>query len=75
MWRPIENPAFDTSLGFSTVDEKIDLFPMRLKFPGGPGETYAIKWNARHKWVYLRGMSPDEVVTFKWCGALLTVIY
>ncbi|KAK0184900.1 hypothetical protein F5146DRAFT_938253 [Armillaria mellea] len=68
LWRPIENPALDTPLGFidsSTVDEKIDLFPMTLKFPGGPGETYAVKWNARHKWVYLRGMTPGEIVIFK----------
>ncbi|KAK0432025.1 hypothetical protein EV421DRAFT_1924905 [Armillaria borealis] len=36
LWRPIENPALDTPLGFidsRTVDEKIDSSSVTLKFP------------------------------------------
>ncbi len=76
LWRPIGNAAYDTPLGFidsSTVDKDVDLFPMTLKFPGGPGETYAVKWNKNHKWVYLRGMTPEEVVIFKWCFSVLNL--
>ncbi|KAE9387881.1 hypothetical protein BT96DRAFT_927362 [Gymnopus androsaceus JB14] len=68
LWRPINHAAYGTPLGFidsSTVDYENDLFPMTLKFPGGPGETYAVKWSPQHRWCYLRGMTPDEVVLFK----------
>jgi hypothetical protein len=69
IWRPIRNPAYDWPLGFidtSTVVPERDLMPMTLKFPGGPGETYGVKYHPDHKWFYLRGMTPEEVVVFKW---------
>ncbi|KAG6827586.1 hypothetical protein H0H92_011209 [Tricholoma furcatifolium] len=67
LWRPITHAAFDFPLGFCdtrTVKES-DLMPMTLKFPGGPGETYGVKYNPAHEWVYLRGMDIDEMVLFK----------
>ncbi|KAG6918618.1 hypothetical protein DXG01_013029 [Tephrocybe rancida] len=68
LWRPITHESFDFPLGFCdtrTVKEG-DLMPMTLKFPGGPGETYGVKYNQAHEWVYLRGMAPDEIALFKW---------
>ncbi|KIK65079.1 hypothetical protein GYMLUDRAFT_159991 [Collybiopsis luxurians FD-317 M1] len=68
LWRPISHAAYDTPLGFidsSTVNYEEDIFPMTLKFPGGPGETFAVKWSPDHHWCYLRGMTPDEIVLFK----------
>ncbi|KAF9062511.1 hypothetical protein BDP27DRAFT_1300329 [Rhodocollybia butyracea] len=68
LWRPISHAAYDTPLGFidsSTIDYSADLFPMTLKFPGGPGETFAVRWSTNHHWCYLPGMTPDEIVLFK----------
>lgn len=68
LWRPLSHPADDWPLGFidsSTANVERDLFAMTLKFPGGPGETYAVKHHPDHRWVYLRSMQPDEIVLFK----------
>lgn len=54
LWRPISHAAYDWPLGFcdsSTLDPATD----------------GVKHNPNHKWKYLRGMTPDECVLFKWC--------
>ncbi|KAJ7747621.1 hypothetical protein DFH07DRAFT_830807 [Mycena maculata] len=68
LWRPISHAAYDWPLGFcdsSSLNPETDLMAMTLKFPGGPGETYGIKYNPNHRWRYLRGMEPEECVLFK----------
>ncbi|KNZ77549.1 hypothetical protein J132_05142 [Termitomyces sp. J132] len=67
LWRPISHDTFDFPLGFidTRTMNNSDLMPMTLKFPGGPGETYGVKYNPAHKWIYLRGMATDEIVLFK----------
>ncbi|KAJ7235821.1 hypothetical protein C8J57DRAFT_1088640 [Mycena rebaudengoi] len=55
LWRPISHAAYDWPLGFcdsSTLNPTKDLMGMTLKFPGGPGETYGVKYNPNHKWKY-----------------------
>ncbi|KIM43506.1 hypothetical protein M413DRAFT_443437 [Hebeloma cylindrosporum] len=67
LWRPIGNPAIDWPLGlcdYRSVDAK-DPFPVALVYPDHEGETLAIKYNTNHKWKYLHGMTPDEVVLIK----------
>jgi hypothetical protein len=43
-----------------------DFVPLKLKFPDRDGETFAVKYNARHKWQYLAGMTPEEFILIKW---------
>ncbi|KAJ3512656.1 hypothetical protein NLJ89_g3398 [Agrocybe chaxingu] len=48
-----------------SVDQKGDMFPVALIYPDREGETQGVKFNENHKWKYLRGMTPDEVVLIK----------
>ncbi|KLO11932.1 hypothetical protein SCHPADRAFT_891210 [Schizopora paradoxa] len=68
IWRPIGHPAFDHPLAlcdFRTVNAKTDLVPGVLKFPDMERETFVVKHNPAHKWKYVRGMTPDEIVLIK----------
>ncbi|KAI5117231.1 hypothetical protein M0805_009268, partial [Coniferiporia weirii] len=68
LWRPIGRPALDHPLAlcdFRSVDVKHDLVPSTLKYPDHDGETYTVRHNPAHKWKYLRGMEPNEVVLIK----------
>lgn len=68
LWRPIENPAYDWPLAFCdyrSVDPKNDFTPSTLKYPEYDGETMNVKFNPQHKWKYVRGMAPDELVLIK----------
>ena len=72
LWRPIANPALDWPLGlcdYKSVDEN-DTFPMALIYPNHEGETLGVKYNPNHKWKYLHGMTPDEIVLIKWYVSL-----
>lgn len=68
LWRPIANPAVDWPLAlcdYRSVDLKRDSFPVALIFPDREGETLGIKFNENHKWKYLHGMTPEEIVLIK----------
>ena len=72
LWRPIANPAIDWPLGlcdYRSVDQK-DCFPTALIFPDREAETLVVKYNPNHKWKYLRGMTPDEIILIKWYVSL-----
>ena len=69
LWRPISRPAWDWPLALCdgrSVDATADLVPTTLKYPDRDGETFSVKFNEGHKWKYLRGMEPDELVLIKW---------
>ena len=69
LWRPIGNPAIDWPLGlcdYRSVDLKKDTFPVALIYPDREGETMGVKYNPNHKWKYLYGMTPEEIVLIKW---------
>ena len=69
LWRPIANPAVDWPLAlcdYRSVDVKKDIFPVALIYPDRKGETLAVKYNEEHKWKYLRGMTPEEIILIKW---------
>lgn len=51
---------------FRSVDPKRDAFPVALVYPDHEGETMAIRYNPKHEWKYVRGMTPDEIVLIKW---------
>ena len=69
LWRPIANPAIDWPLAlcdYRSVDPKKDTFPIALIYPDREGETMGVKYNENHKWKYLYGMTPEEIVLIKW---------
>ncbi|KAL0563361.1 hypothetical protein V5O48_018707, partial [Marasmius crinis-equi] len=62
LWRPISHPAEDWPLAvcdFRTIDREKDLVPMDLIYPDKVGQTLGVRYNAQHKWKYLRGMTPE----------------
>ena len=69
LWRPIEYPALDWPLAlcdYRSVDKEKDVFPVARLGPGREGEMFGVAYNENHKWKYLRGMTPDELVLIKW---------
>ena len=69
LWRPIAVPALDWPLAlcdYRSFDLKKDTFPLALIFPDRRGETLGLKSNENHKWKYLHGMTPEEIVLIKW---------
>ncbi|KAH8073006.1 hypothetical protein BXZ70DRAFT_748481 [Cristinia sonorae] len=68
LWRPIAHPAYDWPLAlcdYSSIDYKRDLIPTTLRYPDRDGETFSVAYAPGHKWKYLRGMTPDELVLIK----------
>ncbi|KAJ8487456.1 hypothetical protein ONZ45_g14327 [Pleurotus djamor] len=68
LWRPISHIALDWPLAlcdFRSVDVKKDLVPVALVYPDREGETFGVQYSPEHKWKYLRGMEPDELVLIK----------
>ena len=69
LWRPISHPAYDWPLAlcdYRSVDSARDLVPTTLRYSDRDGETFSVKYSPEHKWKYLRGMEPDELVLIKW---------
>jgi hypothetical protein len=69
LWRPISNVALDWPLAlcdYRSVDIKKDPLPVALVYPDRRGETYGVLYNPEHKWKYLRGMTPEDLVLIKW---------
>jgi len=68
LWRPISKPADDSPLTFCdyrSVDPKNDTFPVALIYPDREGETMGVRYNPKHQWKYVRGLTPDEFVLIK----------
>ncbi|EGN97117.1 hypothetical protein SERLA73DRAFT_74833 [Serpula lacrymans var. lacrymans S7.3] len=67
LWRPISHAALGWPLAlcdYRSVAKK-DLIPVALIYPDREGEILGIRYNPNHKWKYLRGMEPDELVLIK----------
>jgi hypothetical protein len=67
LWRPIHHPAIDWPLAlcdYRSVGPK-DIYPVALVYPDREGETLGVQYNENHKWKYLSGMTPDELVLIK----------
>ena len=48
---------------------------MSIIDPEIAGEIMGIKYNENHKWKYLYGITPDEIVLLKWRVYNLQVFY
>ncbi|CCO29327.1 hypothetical protein RSOLAG1IB_07871 [Rhizoctonia solani AG-1 IB] len=67
LWRPIANAAWQYPLAlcdFRSVQDG-DFVPSTLKYLDRDGETLVVKYNPEHRWKYLAGMTPDELVLIK----------
>jgi hypothetical protein len=69
LWRPIAVPAVDWPLAVCdcrSFDLEKDSFQVALIFPERKGDNLGVKYNENHKWKYLHGMTPEEIVLIKW---------
>jgi hypothetical protein len=66
VWRPIKPIARDPlAVADAYSVPESDLVPVALIYPNRRGETYTVKPNRNHKWFYLRGQTPEEVLLIK----------
>jgi hypothetical protein len=66
VWRPIKPIARDPlAVADAHSVPESDLVPVALIYPNRRGETYTVKPNRNHKWFYLRGQTPEEVLLIK----------
>ncbi|KIJ54030.1 hypothetical protein M422DRAFT_25018 [Sphaerobolus stellatus SS14] len=68
IWRPISHPADESPLAvcdYRSLNRDTDLIPTILRFPTHDGETFGVNYSPNHKWKYLRGMTPEEVLLIK----------
>lgn len=67
VWRPIRGPLEQLPLALADAGslEADDIVASDLIYPDRVGETYAIRYNPRHRWFYFPRMTRDEVVLIK----------
>jgi hypothetical protein len=67
VWRPINKPVETDPLGICdarTIDFEDGVVSER-RYPGRVGQTYAMKYNPKHKWYWFPRMRRDEALVFK----------
>ncbi|EXJ64198.1 hypothetical protein A1O7_00534 [Cladophialophora yegresii CBS 114405] len=66
VWRPIKTILKDplTVADAHSVPDS-DLIGVGLIYPDRKGETYTVRPNHQHKWYYLYGQTPEEVLLIK----------
>jgi hypothetical protein len=66
VWRPIK-PIYKDPLAvadaFSVLES--DLVPVALIYPDRRGETLTVRPNPEHRWYYIYGQVPEEVMLIK----------
>ncbi|ESK84359.1 7alpha-cephem-methoxylase p8 chain related protein [Moniliophthora roreri MCA 2997] len=68
LWRPISHPAYDWPLAlcdFRSINYNEDLVPADLVYREMVGETFGVKFNAKHEWKYVKGLTPSEAILIK----------
>jgi hypothetical protein len=67
VWRPIEGPVLSWPLALCDARslDAGDLVPSERRFPDRIGETYAVRYNPRHRWFYFPRMEREEAVLIK----------
>ncbi|KAF2277353.1 uncharacterized protein EI97DRAFT_493302 [Westerdykella ornata] len=66
VWRPIKTVQRDplAVAEASSVDDG-SLVVTELIYPNRRGETYAVKYDPKHRWYYKSGLTPEEVLLIK----------
>src|SRR6185437_16730965 len=67
LWRPIRGPLLDSPLAMADAQSVApgDLIATDLIYPGRNGETYSVKFNPAHRWLYFPKMSAEEALLLK----------
>ena len=67
VWRPIRLPVetFPLAICDARTLARDDLVVSERRYPGRIGQTYAIKYNPRHRWYWFPRMRRDEALVFK----------
>ncbi len=67
LWRPIRGPLRDSPLAVCDARTvKFDeLVPTDLIYQHRIGETYSVKFNPEHRWLYVPEMTVDEILLLK----------
>lgn len=66
VWRPIKTVLRDPlAVAHAHSVPHSDLVPIPLIYPTRQGETYAVRYNASHKWFYKSKLEPSEALLIK----------
>jgi hypothetical protein len=67
VWRAIHQPIESNPLAIADAKsvEPEDLLVAERRYPNRVGQTYRLKYNPRHRWVYFPRMRRDEALVFK----------
>jgi hypothetical protein len=67
VWRPIRHPveSFPLAICDARTVSADDLVISERRYPNRVGQTYAITYNANHKWFWFPRMRRDEAIVFK----------
>jgi hypothetical protein len=67
IWRPLRGPLYDAPLAIcdAATMRPEDLVATDLYYRDRVGETYGARYNPEHRWLYISGMTPDEVLLMK----------
>lgn len=67
VWRPINKPiqANPLAVADATSIDANDLMVAERRYPHRVGQTYRLRYNPKHRWVYFPEMRRDEALVFK----------
>jgi hypothetical protein len=67
VWRAINQPIQSNPLAVADAKsvEMEDLIVAERRYPHRVGQTYRLKYNAKHRWFYFPQMRRDEALVFK----------
>ena len=67
VWRAINKPiqANPLAVADATTIDTNDLMVAERRYPHRVGQTYRLKYNPKHRWVYFPEMRRDEALVFK----------
>jgi hypothetical protein len=67
VWRAIHRPIESSPLALADAKsvEFDDWMVAERRYPHRVGQTYRLKYNPTHRWIYFPEMRPDEAIVFK----------
>ena len=67
VWRPINHPVETAPLAIADAASlpESDLVVSERRYPGRVGQTYAVRYNPKHRWYWFPRMAPEEALVFK----------
>jgi hypothetical protein len=67
VWRAINQPIVSNPLAMADARSVAadDLLIAERRYPNRVGQTYRLRYNPRHRWVYFPEMRRDEAIVFK----------